>query len=257
MRRGLGVLVALAGLLSCACDGPRGGGAAPADREASGGAEARAAAPAGEGGPQDRGDAGAAPRSRKPVINPERNLRDLVEFMTGSFSSAAQAASQPDDYREILLHMVRIWPDRTDGYWLYVEQAAANDADRPYRQRVYRVTLRPEGGFESAVYLLPGDPLRFAGAWKERAKLESVSPADLVARTGCSIFLERQGERFIGATRGRDCPSDLRGATYATSEVEITATELRSWDRGFDANGKQVWGAEKGPYIFIKKTGSR
>jgi hypothetical protein len=27
---------------------------------------------------------------------------------------------------------------------------------------------------------------------------------------------------------------------------------ILSWDRGFDANGNQVWGAEKGGYIFKK-----
>ena len=27
---------------------------------------------------------------------------------------------------------------------------------------------------------------------------------------------------------------------------------LLSWDRGFDAAGKQVWGAEKGPYEFLR-----
>jgi CpeT protein len=29
---------------------------------------------------------------------------------------------------------------------------------------------------------------------------------------------------------------------------------LLSWDRGWDVNGKQVWGAEKGGYIFVKTT---
>jgi hypothetical protein len=44
----------------------------------------------------------------------------------------------------------------------------------------------------------------------------------------------------------------LRGASYATSEVVITDEQLLSWDRGWDANGKQVWGAETGGYIFVK-----
>jgi hypothetical protein len=26
-----------------------------------------------------------------------------------------------------------------------------------------------------------------------------------------------------------------------------------SWDRGFDKEGKQVWGAQKGGYRFVKK----
>jgi len=32
--------------------------------------------------------------------------------------------------------MVQIWEERTDGYWLYVEQAIAGYQDKPYRQRI-------------------------------------------------------------------------------------------------------------------------
>jgi hypothetical protein len=28
---------------------------------------------------------------------------------------------------------------------------------------------------------------------------------------------------------------------------------MLSWDRGYNADGKQVWGAEKGGYRFVKK----
>jgi len=59
---------------------------------------------------------------------------------------------------------------------------------------------------------------------------------------------------MTGATLGADCGDALRGAKYATSEVYLSATALESWDRGFDAAGKQVWGPVKGPYRFIKES---
>jgi hypothetical protein len=34
--------------------------------------------------------------------------------------------------------------------------------------------------------------------------------------------------------------------------VEVRPDGLVSWDRGFDADGQQVWGAEKGPYVFTR-----
>ena len=40
-------------------------------------------------------------------------------------------------------------------------------------------------------------------------------------------------------------------AAYATSEVVIIPGRIESWDRGFDADGNQVWGAASGPYVFI------
>ena len=52
--------------------------------------------------------------------------------LVGSFSSAAQADAD-SNFRAIDLHMVPIWTDRTDGPWLYVEQAVAEARDRPYQ----------------------------------------------------------------------------------------------------------------------------
>lgn len=44
----------------------------------------------------------------------------------------------------------------------------------------------------------------------------------------------------------------MHGASYARSEVEILEDKVISWDRGFDAEGNYVWGAEKSGYIFNK-----
>ena len=54
---------------------------------------------------------------------------------------------------------------------------------------------------------------------------------------------------------GNGCESNLRGAKYAASRVTLTEHLLASWDQGFDETGKQVWGAEKGGYRFVKEEG--
>ena len=51
---------------------------------------------------------------------------------------------------------------------------------------------------------------------------------------------------FRGSTEAGQCPSALRGASYATAEVVVGPEGIDSWDRGYDAAGEQVWGAEKG-----------
>ncbi|HPC81823.1 MAG TPA: chromophore lyase CpcT/CpeT [Thermoanaerobaculaceae bacterium] len=178
-------------------------------------------------------------------------LVELCRHMSGSFSSQAQAERDPD-FRDIRLHMVRLWPEEREAVWLYVEQAAATSLEQPYRQRVYRVAHLGGDLFESRVYEFP-DPLRLAGAWKDRARLAQLDRAQFEDRQGCAILLRRLPDgSFAGSTLGRLCVSTHRGASYATSEVTITPTRLVSWDRGFDAAGKQVWGAEKGGYEFDK-----
>jgi hypothetical protein len=84
-----------------------------------------------------------------------------------------------------------------------------------------------------------GDPL-----W------QSLTLDSLLLRKGCAITLTQKDSLFTGATTGKACTSSLRGATYATSVVTIEANKLVSWDRGFNGKDEQVWGAEKGAYIF-------
>lgn len=184
-----------------------------------------------------------------PVQAKDEGVGRLVRWMAGSFSSRAQSVADTS-YFDIRLEMKPIWTDRTDGAWLYVEQAAASALARPYRQRIYHVTADSGGVFRSAVLELPS-PLRFAGAWKNPALLAALTPDSLVAREGCAVLLRADGNQaFSGETPDHECLSNLRGATYATSKVRITPTSITSWDQGWNAEGKQVWGAENGPYRF-------
>lgn len=176
----------------------------------------------------------------------------LADWMTGSFSSREQAEAD-SSYFDIRLEMARIWPNDTDGYWLYVEQAVASLRDEPYRQRVYHVYEENDSTFKSEVYEFD-EPLRFVGVWRQPTKF--ILPKDsLKVRSGCVIVLHPEGDSaFVGSTVEKNCESSLRGAAYATSEVRITKDQLVSWDRGFDADDNQVWGAEDGGYVFNKIT---
>lgn len=179
-------------------------------------------------------------------------LDHLAAWMTGSFSSADQAAADTL-FLDIRLRMAPVWSHRTDGPWLYVEQAAATDLDTPYRQRIYHLAERPDGVLESAVLEIP-DPLRFAGAWRT-GDLGALTPDSLLARPGCSVLLtwDPDGGRYAGSTPGTECLSQLRGAAWATSEVTVTAEGITSWDRGWNAAGEQVWGSRHGAYVFDRE----
>ena len=176
----------------------------------------------------------------------------LAKMRTGSFSSAAQAAADAD-YHDIRLEVVEIWPERADGVWLYVEQAAAGSLDKPYRQRVYHLMRKDETKFTSDIYLLADEPA-WAGAWREPARFAALGVDGLTLKEGCKTILERVNTyTFQGGTQEHDCPSELQGASYATTEVTVTPTFLKSWDRGYDGQNNLVWGAEKGPYVFVKQ----
>ena len=185
------------------------------------------------------------------VSYPQSDIDLLVKWMTGSFSSEEQA-SQDTNYFNIELEMVQIWENRADGPWIYVEQAVAGYKDKPYRQRVYQLKKESDGKIESIVYTIPY-PLRFAGDYKKNIALSGLIPDSLVLREDCKVVLYMADAGcFEGSTVDNKCNSNLRGALYATSEVVIKEDRLICWDRGFDENDKQVWGVEKGGYIFMK-----
>ena len=187
-------------------------------------------------------------------ISTKGEVEELYTLMTGKFSSAVQAKND-SDYYEISLIMYPIWEKDADIKWLYVEQAVASMADKPYRQRVYRVSALGNGKFESKVYELP-KPEDFVFSWKDGKAFEQLSESDLIERQGCAIILEKNAEGcFEGSTNKDDCKSDFRGAAYASSIVSVCSDQLVSWDQGWNDNDEQVWGAVKGGYQFDKLEG--
>lgn len=187
-----------------------------------------------------------------PVVSlyAQSDLERLAGFLEGSFSSRRQAEADSDFY-DIRLHAVRIWRERSDGIWLYVEQAQASQLDAPYRQRIYKLAEN-DGLLTSEIFTFP-EPSVFAGAYRQPALFDRLDPQTLQSREGCIVVIAALADgTFSGRTNDRDCRSNHRGAAYAAAEVLISATQMISWDRGFDQEGRQVWGSTKGGYVFDK-----
>ncbi len=199
----------------------------------------------------------AAPQ--REAVTGEDPAAKVAAMMQGHYDSRDQAATDKT-YFPIALAMVPIWPQRSDGHWLYVEQAMADTPDRPYRQRAYRVYNGEDGEVISEVYTF-AEPERFVQGWRS-GSLAGLREDMLQPRTGCAVHLRAQGDAvesmvWQGATVGNGCASERSGAAYATAEVRLEAGRMSSWDRGFDAAGKQVWGATAGAYVFVKHPAER
>lgn len=191
----------------------------------------------------------AACKQKTETPKTDKELDELFALMQGSFNSEAQAKAD-STYYNISLHMYPIWEDK--GNYLYVEQALNSMQNKPYRQRIYEVTRDTDSTFKSAIYTLKTDSL-WIGKWKTPKVFDSITPQDIALKQGCEVILKRLGNKhFKGSTIFKSCESSLRGASFATSEVEITSERVLSWDRGFDSLGNHVWGATKGAYVFDK-----
>ena len=181
-----------------------------------------------------------------------KELLSLAKQMEGNYNTIKQSKTDTG-YFDIRLHMKRIWYDRTDGIWLYVEQAAGKSQEKPYRQRVYRLSETGYNLFESEIFEIK-DPLRFVGQWKYKNPLAGNGEDILISKTGCSVQLKKVGKKmYSGSTYGEKCLSGWRGAKYATSIITIIKEGMITWDRGFDENDNYLWGAEKAGYFFEKE----
>lgn len=166
----------------------------------------------------------------------------VTQFLSGSFSSEWQALTN-SAFSDVRLNTVRIWYERTDGHWLYLEQALASAPERPVRQRIYHVHYRGTVVVAS-IYKLP-DAARFVGAWRTPWVLSGAATELLL---NCDTYFARVDAHSIKArTAGKKCVSRLNGASYVTAEITLDPYKIFSLDRGFNDSDVQVWGSVEGP----------
>lgn len=206
-------------------------------------------------GPDTRADAGTPSQpladagSSAPVdAGAPSDVERVYQMLTGRFDSSAQSRTQPQFFA-VQLHTCPVDLPLIGEQVLYVEQAMVSSLSAPYRQRLYAVTAGTEPGtVVSTVYELV-QPERFVGLCAGTSDT-AIDALDAIARPGCEVVLQAEGEDFVGGTVGTGCESSLNGARYATSEVTLSAEQIVSWDRGYDASDAQVWGSTAGAYVF-------
>lgn len=211
-------------------------------------------------GTSQGGSSGDAPEPTPPSATPEAGTSPstaetpaarLLRHLEGTFDTAAQAKADRE-YFDITLTHCRVDLPSLGKDVLYVEQARTSSLAAPYRQRVYVIDTKGEDTAVSRIFE-HRDPKVLTGLCAKTPR-PALSAADLEEKAGCAVTMAWKGDRFEGSTAPRACLSNYQGATYTMSEVSVSPTEVRSWDRGFDASDQQVWGAAKGPYVFVRKT---
>lgn len=197
----------------------------------------------------------SAARAETPGAGATRAADEVAALLTGTFDSKAQAQANPEGSRAVRLVAVRVPKSRlgSGAPVLYLEQALLSTPDKPYRQRFYRIEETADGGVVSRVFE-PKEPVAVSGKWRDPSDLALYGPGDVVERVGCAVRLKKTVEGWEGGTEGTSCPSALSGARYATSRVRLAPERMESWDRGYDLEDRQVWGAKEGPYVFERRS---
>jgi hypothetical protein len=184
---------------------------------------------------------------------------DYARAAEGAFSSEAQHRADPR-YDWVEARVVRIWPERTDGVWLYQEQAIVSAPGlspmaaraKPYFQFVARVTQIGSGVLRRDNFRVK-DGAAWLGLTAADPRLARLSQADL-APPSCHNRVEKVSSGvFTGRTES--CANSYKGAAWMQS-LSVTMADVHvNWDRGFDLEGNRVWGPAAGGYVFRRKGG--
>lgn len=182
----------------------------------------------------------------------ERQVEEVVARLIGAMDTSQQALARPGapDVR-ITTCRVRLISSstRSTGVILYQEQALTRDLASPYRQRFLRVAPAADGsGVESGTFK-PAKPETLTGLCSRPEAARTVD-FDASRPLECSVILKPTGKDYVGSTPEGGCPASFRGAVRIANTVVLQPEGMETWDRGFDAVGKQVWGAKEEPYRF-------
>jgi hypothetical protein len=184
-------------------------------------------------------------------VSAEEHTEIAFIWLQGDFDSSVQA-QEDEEYFSVSLRMCAVKLPELGSHILYVEQAMTSNLDSPYRQRLYGIETI-DNRVASRVYeMSPATEAALVGGCDAPDSVQ-VELDNIREKTGCTVWFEPDGEdRYVGGTEGNECSSQRSGASYATSEVILEPLGIASWDRGWNEDDEQVWGAVAGPYEFAR-----
>ena len=186
----------------------------------------------------------------------QSQVQDVASYLTGVMDTSAQAQAIPDAPSvrmttcEITVNNQDVRLARPGGIFLYQEQALTRDLKKPYRQRILQLLPSQDGKTVESVSYKPINPKTWIG-FCNQPESNRVRESQEIESAQCSVFLKRQEtSQYIGETQPEGCKTNFKGAVKITNTIKLDQNGMETQDRGFDAKGKQIWGAENRPYQY-------
>ncbi len=196
----------------------------------------------------------------------ELSVEAVAAYLEGVMDTTAQAAANPDFVGvQMTTCRITVTPSITDtsadasvdassdadaipdSIYLYQEQALSENVAEPYRQRFLHIIPGDNHRIDSRTFK-PDVPEEYVGLCDQPAPVIAASE---LGESVCTVSLRASAlGGFVGSTPAGGCPANVRGAVSITNVVVLHATGMDTWDRGFDAEGNQLWGAESIPYQY-------
>ena len=136
--------------------------------------------------------------------------------------------------------------------FLYQEQSLTKNLESPYRQRFLQISPSTYSQSVRSLSFKPATPTAWINFCARPEGDRTIQLRDLGTAV-CSVFLKPSGDAYIGNTPADGCPANIRGAVRIKNHIVLRTIGIDTWDRGFNAAGRQVWGATAESYQFRRR----
>lgn len=177
---------------------------------------------------------------------------EIADMLTGSWKTVEPVAQFRDQSQSAEVIM-SIGPAPMDTLpdALYIETARADAPDQPYRTAFLQL-YRRQGEIRMRTLEIrdPNSPVNnmLVGMWTVPQFIPDV-PRDALIAT-LDLEFEKTRDGWVAETP-YPYPTAVGGAVEMTSRTTLTPGRIETADRGYDASGNVVWGADEGDaYVF-------
>lgn len=179
------------------------------------------------------------------------DIEALAQSMTDVFETA------PDDPdNDIRDHRVRVDAPALEGVWIYY-QLNTGPERKVYRQRLIRLSLADDGDTIIQETFGLNDAAAYVDAWDNTGLLNALTPDDFDSYfdKGCEQRWRATGDNaWAGYVDPETCKiySERRQANISIeAEAYLDDEAYRQTERGFDAQGEQLFGGVPGELIVL------
>jgi len=197
----------------------------------------------------------AAPRvPPAPAVWTDPELGKIGDMLKGTWKTTApvaQSGGEAGATADVVMSIAHVRNTELPNT-LYVEAARLDSMHAPYRQAMFQL-YKSKGKVRMRTFEFAGyatDPNAFVGLWTIPNSFPDISKSSLIATM--DIELAAKGPGYSGKSPYA-YPTGRGEAVEMTSEIVVGPDSMTVADRGFDAEGKVVWGsAASEKYTFTR-----
>jgi hypothetical protein len=183
----------------------------------------------------------------------------LGQQLAGFYDNREQAMAEPIWYVSLQAWWRPVPLFQADSITLFGEQANILQADRPYRQRLLRLSA-PEGNLQAQFYQFQ-QPDLVLGAGTKAELVEAIVAAEIQPLSTGILTVHPTPIGFSAHPNpGERCHFSFRDRQGVEKQglvelgFEVMPEQWHSYDKGINPEtGQAIWGAMMGPYKFIKR----